>query len=103
MEQAAVERFLQVAIQACIDVATHILASRAVPIPDEYAQAFLQLGDEGLLPQDLAERMASAARFRNVLVHAYTDVDAALVFAGLGRLDDLEAFALHISRALDDL
>jgi uncharacterized protein YutE (UPF0331/DUF86 family) len=33
------------------------------------------LGTDGVLDGDLAERLARAAGFRNILVHAYADLD----------------------------
>jgi uncharacterized protein YutE (UPF0331/DUF86 family) len=42
-----------------------------------------------------------AARLRNVLVHAYLDVDPARSWTHLGRLDNLEAFAHAIGAYLE--
>jgi uncharacterized protein YutE (UPF0331/DUF86 family) len=38
----------------------------------------------------------SLAGFRNVLVHEYAGVDVRRVHAGLGRLDDFEAFVADV-------
>jgi uncharacterized protein with HEPN domain len=63
---------------------------------------FAQLGDTGVLPQSLAARMADMAKFRNVPVHLYTDVDLDRVYGYIqGDLGDSEAFANHIVTCLD--
>jgi len=59
------------------------------------------LGREGLLEEDLADRLAQAAKQRNVLVHLYLDVDDRKVFDSLSRLDDLRRFAAFVEEQLD--
>ncbi len=49
---------------------------------------------------DAVER--GAARQRNVLVHLYLDVGDREIFASLGRLDDLRAFAAVAQRLVDE-
>jgi uncharacterized protein YutE (UPF0331/DUF86 family) len=87
------ERALQLALQICLDVAAHLVGELGLPPPDEYRQSFVRLRDSGALQSDLADRLAIAAGLRNRLVHGYADLDDAQVFAALGRLDDLRAFA----------
>jgi uncharacterized protein YutE (UPF0331/DUF86 family) len=98
----ATERRLQLALQACIDIAAHLLAERNVPAPQDYAGLFPALAEAGVLESGLARRLASAARQRNLLVHLYLDVDDELVWRSLGRLDDLRDFAAAVSRLLED-
>lgn len=69
MVQAAAERRLQVAIQAALDVANHILAEDSDVTPDEYAAAFVELGKLGVIDKDLADRLGSAAGQRNPGTH----------------------------------
>jgi uncharacterized protein YutE (UPF0331/DUF86 family) len=67
--------------------------------PESYAEVFIALAREGVLPEDLGERLAEAARQRNFLVHAYMDIDDRKVFASLGSIDDLRQFAAVIGRS----
>ena len=99
--QAQTERHLQVAIQAAIDVALHVLAEETAEVPEDYGSAFALLARTGYIPAPLAERLRSATGLRNVLVQASTDVDPTRVWAHLDHLDDLTAFASHISSLLD--
>lgn len=100
--QAQVERHLQVAIQAAIDVAIHILADDTGDTPDDYGSAFVLLARHTALPQRLADRLRLAAGFRNVLVHAYVDIDAEQVWKHLNDVQDLTEFAEHIVAYLSD-
>lgn len=95
--QAQAERHLQLALQCAIDIALHILADDTDRTPEDYGSAFRDLAAVGILKKDLADRLRLAAGLRNVLVHAYLDVDPARIWTHLGRLGDLEDFA----RAVD--
>jgi uncharacterized protein YutE (UPF0331/DUF86 family) len=91
--QRVVERTLQMAIEACVDVANHVIADRGLRIPATYAEVFEVLGEAGLLPPDQRAAMVRMAKFRNVVVHDYTRVDADIVVGILrGHLDDLRRF-----------
>lgn len=91
--QRIVERTLQMAIEVCVDVATHVIADRRLRVPATYAEAFDVLGEGGLLDPGLRAEMVRMAGFRNVLVHEYTRVDPEIVVRILeAHLDDLALF-----------
>ena len=92
--RAAVERWLQVAIEACVDLASHVIADEGWTPPGTGREAFLVLAGHGRLPLDLAERLGSAVGLRNVLVHDYVAVDLArLAHVVAEDLGDLREFA----------
>ena len=92
--RAAVERWLQVAVEACMDVAYHVVASEGWTPPESGRAAFASLAAHGLLPLDLAPRLGGAAALRNVLVHDYVSVDLELLARVVREdLGDLRAFA----------
>lgn len=99
--QAQAERHLQLAIQAAIDIALHLLAEDSAETPEDYGSAFELLARRGPIDAELAARLRAAAGLRNVLVHGYLDVDPARVWDHLGELDDLEAFARGVHRLLE--
>lgn len=75
-QRDVVEREFQTAIEACIDIGTMLLVERDEEVPETKAAIFRQLGETPVLDEELAERMAQAAGFRNVLAHTYgNDVD----------------------------
>jgi uncharacterized protein YutE (UPF0331/DUF86 family) len=72
-------------------VADHVIASEGLPQPTSFADSFVALAEAGWLAPDLARSLADAARFRNLLVHQYADVDDERVVDVLrSRLDDLD-------------
>ncbi|MEJ5944591.1 DUF86 domain-containing protein [Pseudokineococcus basanitobsidens] len=99
--QAQVERHLQLALQAAIDVALHLVAEEPGRRVEGYGDAFVALAERGVLPGPLAARLRTAAGMRNVLVHGYVDVDPDLVLASLDHLGDLRDLAAAVDRALD--
>jgi uncharacterized protein YutE (UPF0331/DUF86 family) len=80
------------AIEAVLDVAHHLLASELWGPAEESADAVRLLARHGVVDDGLAERLAKATGFRDVLVHGYADVDDGRVIDDLDDLDDLQAF-----------
>ena len=94
----AAERNLQVAIQSAIDIAQYLLSQLMAAQPSDYADVFVKLGEAGVVPSDFAKRLAELARFRNVLVHLYLEVDTRRVHHYLQHnLDDFEQFARYVA------
>ena len=92
-EQRFVEHTLQIAIQAALDVASHIVSDRRLGEPRTNRELFDFLARDGWIPGALAESLRRMVGFRNVLVHGYDDVDLRVVQdVVLHRLDDLLAF-----------
>jgi uncharacterized protein YutE (UPF0331/DUF86 family) len=91
--RAMTERWLQLAIQTCIDIGAQLVSELAVDPPSDYAGVFRSLADGGHIDKDLGDVLAAAAGQRNVLVHMYLDIDDREVFAALDRLDALRSFA----------
>ena len=95
--QMIVERRLQLSIQACIDIANYLIARLGLRPPDTQENVFTVLGVEGIISQDLAQRMVGAVRFRNILVHDYLDIDSRLVHNLLRQsLSDFDQFCREI-------
>lgn len=92
-EQRFVEHTLQLAIQAALDVASHVVSDERLGEPRINRDMFPLLAQRGLLPLELTDRLGRMAGFRNILVHGYQDVDLAVLRDILAnRLDDLLAF-----------
>jgi uncharacterized protein YutE (UPF0331/DUF86 family) len=77
--QRIVERTLQMAIEACADVASHVIADRGLRAPSTYAETFEILVQAGLMSPGLGRVMADMTGFRNVIVHEYARIDADVV------------------------
>ncbi len=74
-ERRFVEHTLQLAIQAALDIASHIVSERRLGEPESNRDLFLLLVRDGWLDEHLAATLARMAGFRNVLVHGYARVD----------------------------
>jgi uncharacterized protein YutE (UPF0331/DUF86 family) len=89
-ERRFAEHTLQLAIQAALDVASHVVSDERLGEPRTDREL---LAGAGWLAPDLAARLRDMAGFRNVLVHGYTDVDPDLVRDVVtNHLSDLDAF-----------
>ncbi len=97
----AVKYRLVVAIEAAVDAAEHIVAAEGLRSSTSMADVFRSLAEAGWLPTDLGQLLEDAARFRNLLVHQYGDVDDERVIAILRtRLDDLDRFVTVLAGRL---
>ena len=90
----AVERSLHVAIEACLDLARHVIAREGFRFPQDYQDTFRVLADERVVSQTLLPSLLDMARFRNLIVHDYAKIDDVKVYEILrNRLGDFDAFA----------
>lgn len=103
-ERRFIEHTLQLAIQATLDVASHIVASDRLGEPSTNQALFESLGNGGWVEPSLGQELRRMAGFRNVLVHGYVAVDPVIVRDVLeNRLQDLKSFVASIRRKLDDV
>ena len=88
------ERYLHLAVEACLDLANHWIAEKALPTPDANRDTFTVLENAGELDPKLADRLRGWAGFRNILVHEYLEIDHAIAYRAIrDELSDLESFA----------
>ncbi len=97
----AVKYRFVVAIEGCTRLAHHWSASEGWAAPDSNAEAVEALGSHGALEPSLADSIARAVGFRNLLVHRYADVDDRRVVAMLSLTGELERFATALAEQLD--
>jgi len=97
-----VERALQLAIECCHNIANHLISELDMERPDKYESVFEILGKNDIIPAAFAKRLVLMARFRNLLVHEYTEIKLDRVYEILkDDLGDFETFAKHIIRFLE--
>ncbi len=90
------EHRLLIAIQALLDVSTHIaVVSRARPL-ETYRDGVVALAGIGVLSHESANELARCAGMRNVLVHEYAGVDQARVYEALREVEVLAEFAVAV-------
>jgi len=94
--------YLQVSIEVCLDVASHIIASERLRAPKDYADSFLVLNEAGIISSDLCNKLRQMAEFRNRLVHLYGEIDNEYIYEFLkSDLDDFTEFKKTIIQLLE--
>lgn len=72
---------LIVVIEGAIDICNHIVARAGGRAPNDFADCFAILGELGAFPAEFVEKLKRMAKFRNLLVHLYWQVDNRKVFS----------------------
>ena len=99
--QYAVLHALQLAIEACIEIGTHICAADALGVPASYAETFDFLEQGKVVDATLAGKLRNMARFRNRIVHFYWEMDLDEVYRILtGQLADFDQYLVAVERYL---
>jgi len=100
-ERRFVEHTLQIAIQAALDVASHIVSDDRLGEPRTSRELFDLLERAGWIQASLARILRNMVGFRNVLVHGYDDVDLSIVRDVVDhRLDDLLQFVTIVRKRI---
>lgn len=91
------KHLLQTSIQACIDMAHHLVADENWRTPENSYDAFVVLQEFGVLPEEFLPTLQNMVRFRNRIVHLYWEVDEAFVYDILQHnLQDFDIFASYV-------
>ncbi len=100
-KRAKAERFLQLAIEACIDIAELVIVAEKLETPKTAGEAIIILGKEGILELEFAKEFSKSAGFRNILIHDYVDINYEEVADKINnRLGDFEIFAETVAKHL---
>jgi len=84
-------------VEASASICVRILSSFYNEVAEGFPQCFARLGAKGVLPEDLASRLASAARLRNLLVHRYWAISDERVYESVKNgLRDFEEFVARV-------
>lgn len=101
-EERFVVHTLQMAIQAALDIASHVVSDRRLGEPRTNRELFDLLARTGWISRDLTETLRAMAGFRNVVVHGYDSVDRRVVRDIVEhRLTDLLDFVAALRAAID--
>ncbi len=101
--QRIIERTLQMMIEVCADIAGHIISDSGYRIPKTYSDAFKILGEHGILDETLSHKMEQMAKFRNIVVHQYDEIDASIVVDILQKhLSDFNDYKDAIVKQLEE-
>lgn len=75
VKKGALERYLQLAIEACIDIAELIISDQRLATPSTAKEAIEILGKHKILDNDFAQSFSKAAGLRNILIHDYLEIE----------------------------
>jgi len=95
--QDSVLHNLQLAIQGCIDIGSHIISDEGWGIAGSLGDILYTLRDRNVIEAELTERLVSMIGFRNILIHEYDDINIDIVYDVLqNRLKDIDQYLLSI-------
>lgn len=98
----AVERVLTLLVDLAFATNSHVTSARLGRAPESYAASFDLAAEAGLIEVDLAAALRPSAGLRNVLVHAYVDVDPAAVARAVPlALEQYGAYVRQVATALE--
>lgn len=88
---------LQLSIQSCIDIASHIISDQGWTVPDTLAGLFGILLEHKVISRELSEKMRKMVGFRNIVVHEYESIDLNKVYKILKEdIKDIYSFLREI-------
>jgi uncharacterized protein YutE (UPF0331/DUF86 family) len=94
----AAERGIQLAAEAVLDIANHILAAHFERFPETHEQSLDALAQTGVIAPQTRARLRGFGGFRNILVHGYLDLDIGQVYDHLQQVPaDLGAFVRDVA------
>ena len=107
MLQGSAERFLQLAIESCLNIGNRILSlfqfEKPTDTPETYADIFIQLKILGIIDKVFCDRLVKMAKFRNPLVYLYWEIEKDKLYEIIqDNLEDFSIFQQNIVAYLKD-
>lgn len=97
IKKGAIERYLQLSIEICIDIAEMIISDQRLQTPQTASEAIEILGEKGILDDVFAQKFSKAVGFRNILIHDYVKIDYDIVLKNLkSNLSDFHRFIKEV-------
>lgn len=91
--KGAVERYLYLLCQSAIDLAEAVVVYFKLRTPATYGEIFDILMEHNIIPSNLALKMKKMTGFRNILVHAYGEINTKILLKVLQKdSDDIMTF-----------
>lgn len=92
---------IQRACEACIDIAMHIVAENSLGIPQNSRDAFEILNANGIIDENIAQKLKAMVGFRNIAVHNYQSINLKIVKEVIEKgLTDIQEFKKIILSAV---
>lgn len=102
LKQDAIAMNIQRVCELAIDLANHTIKKKKLGLPKDSRDSFALLCKAGLINVDLRTTLQAMVGFRNILVHAYQELDLNIMVEIIERrITELPAFANTIIEVLD--
>ncbi|MBX3227438.1 MAG: DUF86 domain-containing protein [Labilithrix sp.] len=89
---------LMLAVQACADIASHVIADEGWTPAGSLAEGFARIAAHGVITEKTWRALARAVGLRNVVAHGYAGIDPALVHLAVTTgIADLDAFSAEVA------
>ncbi len=93
------ERYLQLAIEACLQICSMVVASFGLRRPEDYHDLLSTVANQEMIPRTLAYRLELLTNLRDTLVRDASEMNHDLLYEHIQqRLGDLEEFANLIEK-----
>ncbi|MFN3480647.1 MAG: type VII toxin-antitoxin system HepT family RNase toxin [Thermodesulfovibrionales bacterium] len=98
---SAIERDLQVAIEACVDIGKLIISEKRLRPPESMRDVCQVLYENGYIDSKTLKIFEGMVGMRNILVHRYEKIDTEVIYGVLKRhLDDFQRFVDQVMKKL---
>ncbi len=96
----AIERVFLLVVDEAVDINSFLIISSSKMEPADYRSTFLVLGELGMLPKEVSEKMAPTVGLRNRLTHEYEGTDITRALRDIRKsLDFYRDYIQHIKKA----
>ena len=100
----AVERLLQLVVDAMLDINQHIIREKNLEISEDFQGTFYVLGENMILPEEFANKIAPVVGMRNRIVHGYETLNKNLLITNLrNNYSDFEKYIALIQKYISEL
>jgi len=104
--QASSERYLQMAIESCLNIGNRLISlyqfKKPVDTPETYADIFISMQRIGVVDDVFCQRLVKMAKSRNRLVHLYWEIDKETLYGFIQNdLDDFKLFEQKVVEYLN--
>lgn len=101
-KKRAIERLLQITIEAVMDICAMLVKELRLGLPS-VEEDFLEKLKENVLDPSLVEKLKEMKGFRNILVHGYSKIEDDKVFEILSKkLEDFQDFKMEVLEFLGE-
>jgi uncharacterized protein YutE (UPF0331/DUF86 family) len=92
-----VERNLQVALEACLDIAKIVISQKGLSEPKDNQGLFVVLAEANVISEESLKFLVPMAGTRNILVHGYDKVDDSVIYGVIKKhLGDFYAYLKEV-------